>query len=86
MERWVYIVEEIPHMANQHTHDLVLGNATVEREAESHQHPGQVWRGEHQQAEEAEPRVWIAPRPDIYQSRGERVSKEGHRHEWGEEE
>lgn len=71
-------------MADNHTHDLILGHMAVQDQAESHQHPGQVGRREDQQAQETELGVWVATRPDVDQGRGQRVAEEGYRDEWAE--
>lgn len=81
VERRVDVAEEIPDMADDDTHNLVLGYSAVEDQAETHKNPRQVWRGEDQQAEEREPRVRVAAGPDVDESRGERVAQEGHRNE-----
>ena len=78
MEGRIDVAEEVPDVADDDAHDLVLGHVAVQDEAEAHQHPGQVGGGEDEQAEEAEPRVRVAPRPDVHQGGGERVAEEGH--------
>ena len=65
----VHIIEEVPNMANDDPHDLVLGDDAVQDKAEAHEDPWEVRRGEHQQAEEAQPGVRIAPRPDVDERR-----------------
>ena len=81
MQRRIHIVEEVVDMPNHYAHDLVLGDSPVHNETEPHQHPREVWRREHQQPEEAELRIGVAPRPDVHERRRERVAQEGHRHE-----
>jgi len=85
VERRVHVGEEVPHVADEHAHDLVLGHGAVQHQAEAHEHPGEVGRREDEQAEEAEAGVRVAARPDVDQRRGEGVAEEGHRDERGEE-
>ena len=80
MQRRIEVGEEVPHVADQHAHDLILRDGAVEGQAEAHQDPGQVGRREDEQAEEAQASVWVAPRPDVDERRRERVAEEGHRH------
>lgn len=78
MKRGIDIGKEIPDVAYNDAHNLILWNGTMEHEAEAHQDPGQVWCCEHQQAEEAQSRIRIPSRPDVDQSRRQRVAQEGH--------
>lgn len=82
VQRRVDVGEEVPDVPDDDPHDLILGHGAVQHEAEPHQHPRQVRRGEDQQAQEAQPRVRVPPRPDVDEGRGEGVAQEGHRHEW----
>lgn len=78
MQRWVYVVEEVPNVANDNTHDLVPGNRAVHKQAEGHQHPRQVRSREDEQAQEAQSGVGVTARPDVNERRRERVPEEWH--------
>lgn len=78
MQWWVYVVEEVPNVANDDTHYLVPGDRAVHKQAEGHQHPRQVRSCEDEQAEEAQSGVGVAARPDVNEGRGERVPEERH--------
>lgn len=70
----VYIREEVPDVANNHTHNLILGHRSVHDETEPHKHPRQVRRRENEKAEEAEPGLGVASGPDVYQGRRQGVA------------
>lgn len=53
MKRRIDVREEIPDMPDHHAHDLVFGDVAVEDEAEAHEDPGEVGRGEDHEAQEA---------------------------------
>lgn len=78
MQRWVYVVEEVPNVANDDTHDLVPGNRAVHKQAEGHQHPRQVRSCKDEQAQETQSGVGVTARPDVNECGGERVSEEWH--------
>lgn len=59
--------------------DLVLRYRSMQHQAERHQDPWQVWRGEHQQSQEAQPRLRVPPRPDIDQATAQGRTQERHR-------
>lgn len=46
MEGWVDVIEEVPNMADDDAADFIFRYNTVDDNAESHQHPRQVRRGE----------------------------------------
>lgn len=50
----------------------------MQHERESHQHPGQIRRREHQQAQETQSCVGIASTPDVDQRAAEGGAEEGH--------
>lgn len=78
MEGRVHISEEIPDMADDNTHDFVPGNCTVHDETEAHQDIRQIRRGKDEEPQKAQPSLRVAARPDIYESRRERMAKERH--------
>jgi len=53
MQWGIHIREEVPHVPNNNTHDLILWDRSVQYQTEPHQYPRQVRRREDQQAEEA---------------------------------
>lgn len=61
MHGWIDISEEVPDMANNHAHDLILWNCPVHNKTEAHQHPWKVRCGKDKQAEKAQPGIWVAP-------------------------
>lgn len=65
MEGWVHVVEEVPHMSNNNTHDLISRYRPVHNQAETHQDPRQVRRGEDEQAKKAQSCIGVTPRPDV---------------------
>jgi hypothetical protein len=80
----VHVREEVPYVTDSHAHHLVLGDGAVQHQTETHQDPRQVRRREDQQAEEAQPRVRVAPRPDVDERRRQRVPQEWHGDQRGE--
>lgn len=52
-------------MPNHHARNLILGHQAVQHQRKRHQHPRQIRRREDQQAQEAQPRVRVAPAPDV---------------------
>jgi len=73
-------------MSNNNAADLILGHAPMQHQTKGHQHPRQVRRRKHQQPQEAQPRLRVAPRPDIDQGAAQSRAEEGHREHRGEAE
>lgn len=65
MQRRIHVGEEVPDVAYDDAHDLILGHDAVEHEAEAHQDPGQIGSCEDEQAEEGKAGVRVAARPDV---------------------
>ena len=63
-------------MSNNHSTNLILGHAAVQDQTKRHQNPGQIWRGEDQQAEEAQASLWVAAGPDVDQAAAEGGAEE----------
>lgn len=86
VQRRVHVGEKVVDVANNDAHDLVLGNAPVQDQADAHQHPWQVRRRKDHQVKKAEPCVGVASRPNVDECRGERLAEERHGDERGEDE
>jgi hypothetical protein len=71
VKRRVDVIEEVPDVADNNATNLILRYNAVHNQAEGHQNPGKIWRGEDQYAEETESSVWVAATPDVDQARGE---------------
>lgn len=63
----VNVVEKVPDVSNDDTHDLILGNSAVKDKAEAHQHPREVRGGKDEQTQKAESGIGIPPGPDVYE-------------------
>jgi hypothetical protein len=74
-----HVGEKIPHVADHDAQDLVPRHRPMHHEAKGHEHPGQIGRGEDEQAHEAEPGVRVAPAPDVDEGAGEGGAEEGQR-------
>lgn len=86
MQGRVHIVEEVPDMANNHAHELVLGNGAVQHKTNAHENPRQVRRAKHQQPQKTHKGIRVAARPDVDQGGRQRVAEEGHGDEGRQEE
>lgn len=67
VQRRIDIREEVPHMANYHTHDLVPRNCPIHDQAEAHEDPRKVRRSEHQEAKETKSRIWVPSGPNVHE-------------------
>ena len=54
-------------MTNNDATDLILRHRPMQHQAERHQHPRQIRRREHQQAQKAQSRFRIPPTPYVHQ-------------------
>ena len=59
-------------MSNNNPANLILRHCTMQHQTKRHKHPRQIRRREHQQAQEAQPCLRIAPTPYIHQRARER--------------
>lgn len=66
MEGRVNISEEIPDVADDNTHDFVLGHSAMKNQAEAHQEPREVWRGKDEKSKETQPGVRVPTRPNVH--------------------
>lgn len=65
-------------MTNHNATNLIFRNSAMQHQTKRHQHPRQIRRREHQQAQKAQPRIRIPPRPDIHQTATERRPQKRH--------
>lgn len=63
-------------MSNYNTTKLIFRPMSVQNHVKCHQHPRQPRRLEGEQAQEAQPRIGIAPRPYVHQRATKRGSQE----------
>lgn len=68
VQGWIDIREEVPDVADNDTHDLILGNGAVQDQAKGHENPRKVWSCENQQAQKAQSRIRVPSRPYVNQS------------------
>lgn len=73
-------------MPNHDASNLILGHDAMQNQRKSHQDPGQIRGGEDQEAQETQPRVGVAPAPDVDEGAAEGGAEEGDGEQGGEEE
>lgn len=64
-------------MSNSNPAQLIFRPMSMQHHVESHQHPRQPRSLEREQSQEAQSRVWIPPRPNVYQRATQRCPQEG---------
>ena len=68
-------------MTNDDPHNLILRYRAVKQKGKAHENPRKIRCRKDEETKEAQPRVGIAPTPDVDEAGRERGAEEGHRDE-----